>query len=307
MSAKAPGLRHGRLNALFCLTLLPLPLMAFPIAATAQQVSVCCGKLFSFPDFPSRYVQSRNVWVWVPNEYAPGKKHPVVYMQDGQMLFDSTQTWNRLEWQVDETASKLIAEGKVPPFIVVGIANGGLRRYTEYFPVKALSYLPKAHRDTSLLRLVGKPLADDYLKFLVFELKPFVDSVFSTYTDARNTFVLGSSMGGLISLYAALEYPNVFGAAACLSTHWIGGFIPDTLIITALQRYLADHLPPPGSIRLYFDYGTETLDRFYEPRQIAVDSLLLRAGYSSADWTTRKFEGDEHSERAWSRRLAIPL
>ncbi|MCS6990903.1 MAG: alpha/beta hydrolase-fold protein [Chitinophagales bacterium] len=294
--------RLVRLNALYAVV------AALPFCfAQAQQVSVCCGHLYSFPDFPSRYVQSRSVWVWVPEQYNPKNKHAVIYMHDGQMLFDSTQTWNRREWRVDETASKLIAERQVPPFIVVGIANAAVKRYSEYFPTKALSYLPKAHRDTGMLRMVGKPLADDYLKFLVFELKPFIDSAFSVWPDARHTFLLGSSMGGLISLYGVLEYPNVFGGAACLSTHWIGGFVPDTLVISSLQHYVADHLPPPGRIRLYFDYGTETLDRFYEPYQIAIDRIGQQAGYTSAQWLTRRFPGDEHSEVSWSRRLSIPL
>lgn len=286
-----------------------LTLLLLLLAATtfAQPMQVCCGTLQHYPAFASQYVPSRQVWIWLPPDYSPQQRYPVIYFHDGQMLFDSAQTWNRQEWKVDETAALLIRQKQIPPFIAVGVANGGLRRYTEYFPAKALSYLPRAHRDTGMLRMVGKPLADDYLKFLVYELKPFVDSTYATLPGARHTFLAGASMGGLISLYGALEYPNVFGGAACLSTHWIGGFVPDTLIAAALHDYLADHLPKPGRIRLYFDYGTETLDRFYEPFQKHADRILQEAGYSPQNWMTRRFDGDEHAERAWSRRLAVPL
>ncbi|MEO0625387.1 MAG: alpha/beta hydrolase-fold protein, partial [Bacteroidota bacterium] len=124
----------------------------------------------------------------------------------------------------------------------------------------------------------------------------------------EQTFIAGSSMGGLISMYAICEYPEVFSRAACLSTHWIGTF--DTLnnpIPDAFANYLTDNLPSPENHKIYFDFGTETLDAFYEPYQIIADSIMVSRGYDEQNWTTQKFEGENHSERAWHKRLHIPV
>jgi len=143
--------------------------------------------------------------------------------------------------------------------------------------------------------------SDNYLKFLVHELKPFVDENYRTLTDRDNTFVIGSSMGGLISAYAISEYPEVFGGAACMSSHWPVG---DGVVI----EWFDNHWPVAGVQRIYFDYGTETLDAAYEPYQKQMDEVMHKYGYTDGhDWTTRRFEGADHSPRAWRERLHIPL
>ena len=196
----------------------------------AQQIpSVSCGSINRISNFPSRYVVPRNVDVWLPADYSPTKKYAVLYMQDGQMLFDSTTTWNHLAWNVDRTICLLIAQGNIRNCIVVGIWNTSLR-HPEYFPQKAFYSMTKADRDKILAvgadkgkPLLGKgPISDNYLKFIIKELKPYIDRHYSTLKDPQNTFIAGSSMGGLISMYAICEYPKVFGGAACMSTHWPG-------------------------------------------------------------------------------------
>jgi predicted alpha/beta superfamily hydrolase len=145
------------------------------------------------------------------------------------------------------------------------------------------------------------PLSDPYLKFIVRELKPFIDEHFRTLPDRENTLIMGSSMGGLISIYAVCEYPDHFGGAGCISTHWpaAGGIVVD---------YLAQALPEAGEHRLYFDYGTATVDALYERYQEEVDQILIAKGYTQGeDWLTLKFEGAEHGERAWRERVHIPL
>jgi hypothetical protein len=151
--------------------------------------------------------------------------------------------------------------------------------------------------------------SDNYLKFIVSELKPFVDSNYSTNKIAKYTFIAGSSMGGLISIYALCEYPKVFGGAACLSTHWPGIFNADNPFPKAMQTYLKANLPVAKNHKIYFDYGTETLDAMYEPFQLQVDSIMNSKGYSfnNNDWKTQKFEGENHSEIAWRKRLYIPI
>ncbi len=282
----------------------------------AQQVKVASGTVQRFENFPSKLVDPRNVDAWLPESYDVRKKYAVLYMHDGQMLFDSTTTWNRQEWGVDETVGRLIREGKIRDCIIVGIWNNGSKRHSEYFPQKPFESLSQAQRDSILkeARNAGNGLfadkiqSDNYLKFIVTELKPFIDSRFSTKKDRKNTFVAGSSMGGLISLYAICEYPEVFGGAACISTHWPGIFrAENNPIPAAFLQYMKTKLPSPKKHKIYFDCGTAGLDAMYPPVQKQADDIMRAKGFSSKNWLTRVFEGEDHSERAWQKRLDIPL
>ena len=154
----------------------------------------------------------------------------------------------------------------------------------------------------SILSIAGDvPFSDRYLQFLVQELKPFVDSNYRVIPDQAHTFVMGSSMGGLISLYAISEYPDVFGGAGCLSTHWSAGE-------HELVSEMAKGLPDPKTHKLYFDHGTEWVDADYEHYQNQMDEYLRAAGYvEEQNWITRKFVGAGHSEAAWRERVHIPL
>ena len=237
-------------------------------------------------------------------------------MHDGQMLFDSTINWNKLEWGVDETATKLVTEKKLKPFIVVAVWNTA-KRHNEYLPQKPFESLTAvqqasilAAKRTSGYAVFAKDTirSDDYLKFLVTELKPFIDKNFSVLSDQSNTFISGSSMGGIISLYAICEYPNVFGGAACLSTHWPGIFtMENNPIPSVIFNYLENHLPDPANHKIYFDFGTATLDTMYAPLQMKVDEMMKAKGYTTKNWITREFVGADHSEISWSKRLDIPL
>jgi enterochelin esterase-like enzyme len=252
--------------------------------------------------FPSRHVDPRKVQVWLPPGYAQdaNQRYPVVYMQDGQNLFDPRQSYGGVDWAVDETMTRLIAEGKVRPAIVVGIWNTP-QRLAEYMPQKAvtgdkvrfLEGVPPLRRD----QLRG----DAYLRFLVGELKPFIDRRYRTLQGRDDTVVMGSSMGGLIALYALSEYPDVFGGAVGISTHWPAG---EGIAID----WFARHLPDSRTHKVYFDYGTETLDASYAPYQRRMDAAMAAAGYRAGDtWMTREFVGAEHSEKSWRRRVQVPL
>lgn len=267
------------------------------------------GILLHYADFGSKYVDARNVDVWIPSDYTADKKYAVLYMHDGQLLFDSTATWNHQEWQVDETMTRLMAENKIRNCIVVGIWNNGKKRRGEYMPQKPFNTLKQDLQDSLLAKdYAGAVLSDNYLKFIVEELKPFIDSSFSTLTDRQNTFIAGSSMGALISLYAVCEYPEVFGGAACLSTHWPGNLTYlHSEIPQAINTYLQNNLPDPANHKLYFDYGTVTLDSLYAPSQAIVDITVKQKGFTEQNWITKEFAGENHSEQAWSKRLYIPL
>lgn len=291
-------------------------LLFFTSIAFGQSPEVSLGKIQHIENFPSKYVDARNIDVWMPDGYSVSEKYAVLYMHDGQMLYDAATTWNKQSWEVDEVAGKLIREGKTKKFIVVGIWNNGSKRHPEYFPQKPFENLLPTQKDTitAQLQKAGRtkekfqPISDLYLKFLVTELKPYIDNHFSTLKNRENTVIAGSSMGGLISMYAICEYPEVFGGAACISTHWPGTFssennpIPD-----ALLNYMNSHLPDPKTHQFYFDYGNKTLDALYPELQKKVDLLMKNKGFTPSTWTTQFFEGKDHSEKSWTERLHIPF
>jgi enterochelin esterase-like enzyme len=279
-----------------------------PPAAADAIAQPTAGRIERLAAFPSKYVAARNVDIWLPPGYGAGTRYDVLYMHDGQMLFDPRATWNKKSWDVAGKLAQLIEAGRARPTIVVGIWNNGAMRHAEYFPEKFLPSIGEPARSQFVAQaLQGKPRADAYLRFLVEELKPYVDAHFQTRTERAHTFIMGSSMGGLISLYAICEYPEVFGGAAALSTHWIGGFEPNAAIPLGAFVYLQAHLPAPDSHRLYMDHGTKGLDAQYGIDQGFVDQLVKDRGYSPADWMSRVFEGAGHDELDWGARLDIPL
>ncbi len=291
-------------------------LLFFTSIAFGQSPEVSSGKIQHIENFPSKYVDARNIDVWMPEGYSVSEKYAVLYMHDGQMLYDAATTWNKQSWEVDEVAGKLIREGKTKKFIVVGIWNNGSKRHPEYFPQNPYENLLPTQKDTITTQLQKsgrtkekfQPISDLYLKFLVTELKPYIDNHFSTLKNRENTVIAGSSMGGLISMYAICEYPEVFGGAACISTHWPGTFssennpIPD-----AFLNYMNSHLPDPKTHQFYFDYGNKTLDALYPELQKKVDLLMKNKGFTPSTWTTQFFEGKDHSEKSWTERLHIPF
>ena len=298
-----------------------------------KKILICCGVLLSHlalaqlpvpasgtiqraENFPSKYVAARNIDIWLPANYNPNKKYAVLYMHDGQNLYDSNTTWNHQSWDIDDVLDKLMQAQTIQDVLVVGIWNGQQSRHAEYFPQKPHEGLFPAEKDsiTAELQRAARtkegftPISDKYLQFLVEELKPYIDSTYSTYTDRAHTFIAGSSMGGLISLYAICEYPKVFGGAACFSTHWPGTFRTDNNPVPeAFVRYMRDHLPDPASHRLYFDYGDQGLDALYPSLHIKVDAVMKAKGFSEKNWITRYFPGENHSEQAWNKRLHIPM
>jgi predicted alpha/beta superfamily hydrolase len=252
--------------------------------------------------FPSKLIPPRPVDVWLPEnaQNRRGERYPVIYMHDGQNLFDAKTSFLGVDWGVHEAMARLVKANKSRPCMVVGIWSASARG-REYGPGKAImKYATKAEQK-KFVKELGTPISDDYLNFIVKELKPFIDSKYPTLPDQPNTFMMGSSFGGLISLYGICEYPAVFGGVGCLSTHWIaakGAMIP----------YLAVRLPDPKNHRIYFDFGTEAMDANYEPYQRQVDNVMRLRGYmENNNWITEKFEGEEHSERAWRKRVHIPL
>ena len=278
----------------------------FTAYVQAQIPTPCSGKLVRIEQFKSNYVTSRNIDIWQPDLKDTNQKLAVIYMHDGQMLFDSLITWNKQEWNVDETVQRLLNKDSIRPVLIVGIHNTPNRR-REYFPNKAFDLIEdKSLADSIKKDIGGQPLGDLYLKFIVDELKPFIDSSFKVYTDKSHTYVSGASMGGLISFYALGEYPHVFSKAACLSTHWPGSvfrnspLLPDAFMKYAKQKFSC-------SVGVYFDTGTATLDQWYGYGFNLAELTFASFNCRLDTFVFKKFEGANHSEMAWGSRFHIPL
>ncbi len=296
------------------LALLPMLLSAQKLennkGLVVQKVST--GKLDVYPNFHSNLIRQRDVAVWMPEGYAKGQPVDVLYMHDGQQIFDSLATWNHQEWEVDEVMGRLITDNTIRPTIVVAIANIGEDRLVDYFPQKAWNYLgdsEKAKLDYDKLN------ADRYLRFIVEELKPFIDREYQPLTTAEHTFVMGSSMGGLISLYAVCEYPQMFGGAGCLSTH-VPLILSDELVnnpaavdrwAAAFRSYVKDKLAMPNTHLIYMDRGSVGLDGLYKPYQDLMDQQFKAQGWDARHFVTIVFEGHQHMEIYWAQRLEQPL
>ncbi|WP_374689173.1 alpha/beta hydrolase [Promineifilum sp.] len=253
--------------------------------------------------FPSRLVMPRHVDVWLPPDYnaEPARRYPVLYLHDGQNCFDPKDCAFGVAWEVQHALLRLVMAGEARPAILVGVWNVEPLRLMDYRPARPFHYLSERARTLVTAGMGGMPQSDAYLAYLVRELKPFIDLTYRTRPGRDDTFIMGSSMGGLISLYALCEYPEVFGSAACVSTHW-------PAVEGVIAPYLRDTLPPPGTHRLYFDHGTETLDALYAPIQAEVDGAMAAAGYTRGrDWLTLPFPGARHFEKDWQERVHIPL
>lgn len=252
-------------------------------------------------DFPSRHVLPRHVDVWLPDDYEsqPGRRHPVIYLHDGQNLCDPDEANFGVSWAADAALAKLVAAGEIPPTILVGLWSSP-GRWADYRPARPFEGLSPLARQR-LGAAPGDLSSDAYLAFIVEEVKPLIDATYRTLPDRDHTAVMGSSMGGLISLYAVCEYPDVFGGAGCVSSHW-------PAVEGVIIPYLRERLPDPATHRLYFDYGTTTLDALYAPGQAAVDAVMAERGYTEGvNWLTRRFPGAAHFESDWADRVHIPL
>ena len=224
-------------------------------------------------------------------------------MHDGQMLFDKKNTWNGQEWGVDEVMGELIKDG-LPAAIVVGIWNNPATRHSDFVPQKAMEKYTTFAQKKIFKNVLN---ADNYLSYIVNEIKPYIDESFSTNPLAEHTFIAGSSMGGLISFYGLIEYPNIFGGAACLSTHWIVDYKRNTPYTGAIIKYFDNNIHRLKNRKLYMDRGTKSLDSLYDIAQEQIDYIIIENKISGLTWNSKVFEGASHTENDWKKRLNIPL
>jgi predicted alpha/beta superfamily hydrolase len=254
----------------------------------------------------SRFVPGRTIQLWLPPDYARAKsRYPAIYLHDGQNIYDEPAPFSGKSWLVHGALAQGIAKAAMPPAILVGIWNND-NRLGEYMAEAALAAAPDAATEPGKDLFRGLPLkresvaGDAYLRFIVEELKPGIDARYRTRPGREHSFLMGSSMGGLISAYALSRYPAIFGGAGCLSTSWPigGGFAAD---------WFGKHLPDPRSHKLYFDYGTGTNDGAIEPFQLRVDAAARAAGYGPRNYRSLPWPGHMHTESAWAERVHVPL
>jgi len=224
----------------------------------------------------------RDVLVWMPPAYdeEPGRRYPVLYMHDAQMLFDATITWNGQEWGVDESIVRMVEAGEIEPLIVVGLANTGTRT-ADYSP---------------------GPRGEAYMDFLVNSVKPMIDGRYRTRPGKTTTLVAGSSMGGLISCMLGWQYPDVFGAALCFSPAFRMEGEPDwSLFFTASDGGKRD-------VFFYVDNGGVGLEERLQP---GIDYLLefwKQQGYREGENFVLVVDAEaEHKETAWAERFPAAL
>ena len=277
-----------------CLPTIWLALLSVMLTGTvaAQRAHTLTGDIRLHKDFHSKILNNdRDVIVYLPPGYDKDKQrhYSVLYLHDGQNLFDGATSFiPGQEWRVDEAAGVLIASGKIEPLIIVGVYNTGKDRIDEYTPVAEPKY-----------KAGGK--ADLYGRLLVEELKPFIDKTYRTRKGAADTGLGGSSLGGLVSMYLALKYPNVFGRVAVVSPSvWWG----NNQIVHQVEA-----LPKKPPLRIWLDIGTKEGGNAEEAKHTVDGARLLKNALVKKGWKLEKdlkyFEaqGAEHNERAWAARV----
>lgn len=228
---------------------------------------------FSIPQLKT----TRRIWIYLPDDYSVSKKsYPVIYMEDGQNLFDQATSFSG-EWKVDETLDLLTKEGK-PNAIIVGIDNGGPERLNEYSPWKNPKY--------------GGGKGDLYADFIANTLKPYIDKSFRTLPQSKYTGLFGSSMGGLISFYIGLKYPQKFGN--------LGIFSPSFWFAESdLKHFLNRNSKSLKNSKFYFLAGSHESDDMVVDIESVVQ-VLIRKGVLKSNIKTKFDPNGTHSEKFWS-------
>lgn len=243
-------------------------------------------------EFRSRiFRNTRLLRIWLPPRYSEpenaGRRYPVFYLNDGQNLFEPATSFTGVEWGADETADRLIRQEAIPPMILVGIDNAKEQRIREYLPWRSLN------------PTVWWPQGKRYPEFLQQEVMPFVEKQFRVATGPRNTGLGGSSLGGLISLFTGMEYPEVFGRVLVESPSL---FIVNRMMLKLARR--AKRWPE----KMFLAIGTKEVGQEEKNRRAVEDveqleRILRKAGLGGERLMVKIDEGATHNEGEWAKRL----
>lgn len=273
------------------------------------------GRMVDISGLEADGLPEQHVTIWLPPEYdaQPDRRFPVLYMWDGQNLFDPAQTHYGKAWMAQDVLKGMVARGEAEPHIVVGIwSPPGKDRYRVYVPQFAAGARGELARD--IAGMAGGPIASErQLSWVAETLVSRIDSKYRTRADADGRTIAGASMGGVMSCYAIFERPDIFGHAGCVSAH-LALASPDLAPAHADQvaalwdGYLDKKLGKPDGRRVWMDHGTEKLDSYYAPWQVMVAQDLAERGWQEGeDYTARVYEGAEHDENFWNARMAEML
>jgi predicted alpha/beta superfamily hydrolase len=268
------------------------------------------GRFLEYERIAAAGLPDQRLSIWLPPGYDAGdQRYPVLYMHDGHNLFDlKNSNFNKI-WAADTAMREAMASGKVEPHIIIGIWAPGPDRYRQYLPRTAYEAASGSVRAQMDAMAKGAVVSDRYLAWIAGPLKAWVDASFRSRPGRDDTAIMGSSMGGLMSCYAFLERPEVFGRAGCVSTHWPlvdprQVTVNDAATRSTNDAWLGARLGQPDGRRVWMDHGTATLDAFYAPYQQAVDARFAAAGWQKGrDFESKVYEGAEHEENAWAARL----
>lgn len=256
----------------------------------AQKLTIT-GDVRKISSFESKFLGNRrDIWVYLPRAYItePARKFKVVYLMDGQNVFDESTSFLGQEWRADESAYALEEAGLIEPVVIVAVSNGGLARADEYLPTRAVFQGNE-----------GGGKANEFAKFITRELMPAIQTEFRILTGPENTAVGGSSFGGIVAYHLAFSHPDRFGMAAIMSPSvwWDDRYV--------LRQVQSETGKP--KLKLWLDMGTG------EGRDMVVDCQQFAQGFVSRGWTKGKdfvyYEDPraEHNERAWASRLPLVL
>jgi predicted alpha/beta superfamily hydrolase len=250
----------------------------------------------TFPyELPSRPVQ-----VWKPDDWDSAVDRRILLMHDGQNMFHRKDSFAGI-WGIVPALNRLRSMGAVSSTAVIGVWNGGERRFAEYMP--EIRPIGDSLWDTLGSEYGGdvRPVSKIYSRWLVTEVLPAARNYLGDMASQLPVSTMGSSMGGLISLELITSYQDVFASAACLSTHWTAADDPTV-------DYFLPRIPEPGTHRLYFDRGSRGLDKEYGPYQDRVDREFISRGWRfGSDFLSLRFHGASHSEKSWRERIEVPL
>ena len=241
--------------------------------------------LIKHEQFPSRYLRNqRDLIVYLPPGYdhQPHRHYPVLYLHDGQNLFDGATSFiPGMDWHVGQTADHYIHEGQVEPVIIVGIYNAGKQRLGEYTPTR----MPR----------LGGGRANRYAKFLLDEVRPFLKRRYRVKEEPQNTGIGGSSLGGLVSLYLGLKQPQIFGKIAALS--------PSVWWNERVILRFAATVPVQPLPQIWLDIGTREGPRIVDDVERFRDVLVGKGWQPERNLHYQRVEGAEHNEAAWAQRV----
>ncbi len=270
------------------------------------------GRLFVSTALSCAPLPEREVFVWTPDGWDGARPLPVLYVQDGQNLFDPRRVPYGAAWEIDVCLSRLIDGGAAPPTLVVGVACTE-RRLAEYAPHSILERASMETRAAVHAAWGPSPPPGAYAALVVERIKPIIDQAFSTRQGAASTFIVGSSMGGVAALEILARHPHLFGGVAALSAHLSllpvdgtevipQGFADD--VTQAVGAFAADALPNAGRHRIWLDRSELDIDRHYGLSHDALIAALIAKGYRpGVDLQQHAFAAVGHNEAAWRDRL----